>query len=154
MANIPSLIGFQPSKVVFHIYVSFPIKCPFIPTNIPLKSHQKIPLKSNWNPIKILLKAHWNPVEIPFHVRVPDPAFKAASVPSSSSMRRKVLCATKADSATRWYSVGWTETEHRVAGYVKVGGFKPSENMSQLGLFPIYAKMFKNVPNHQAAVGY
>ena len=30
-----------------------------------------------------------------------DPAFKAASVPSSSPMRRKVLCATKADSATR-----------------------------------------------------
>ena len=74
----------------------------------PQISHWNPIKKSHWNLIEIPSKSHQHPVEIPLKSGwnpipcwVPDPAFKAASVPSSSPMRRKVLCATKADSATR-----------------------------------------------------
>jgi hypothetical protein len=37
---------------------------------------------------------------------------------------------------------------------ILVGGFSPSEKLSQLGLlFPIYGKV-KNVPKHQPVSGY
>ena len=95
----------------FHIYVSFLIKCPFIPL-IPIKIQ-----KSHWNRIKIPSKSYWNPKKKTFEkplwsslARSQIAAFKAASVPSSSSMRRKVLCATKADSAarpSRWPDGAW-----------------------------------------------
>ena len=130
----------------FHIYVSFLIKCPFIPL-IPIKIQ-----KSHWNRIKIPSKSYWNPkknhsknlfdplwlgprsqpsrpLQFPPHLR----CVERCSVPPRQTRRR-------AHPDGQMALGGWaTETEHGlVAEYVEI-----QQIFMEIFMESVLAKMMK-----------